>query len=534
VSKRSILRGMSKRTAIAATSVLALGGSLAVVSSASATQLPTGSSTDPGYTFSGTATSLWSISNGITNNLVTAAEIDQGATTGAGDTHNTLPATPAISDAAGLSSTNVPMIATDWANSANEADYIGVIEESQSVSPTVAQAEYTQLAGAVPQLAAAYAADYSSIQQLIGLAGDDASQFPGGLYTVDSDASVSSTATVKATAAPAQYSMTIATSGGAVASGKQGYILPSAFSLTFPKQLGINTGLLGDVVPSGPFTTPPKGATPIGTVTLVSPAAKTFGLSTTDTVSGKIYAVKWENPPAGTNSLIPELELYLGNGFYDLGQLNGIAFPLTVSFGETQLPGGSQDPLPLSSLTMSYPAATSPVEATSCKSLGTLTAAATDAVANLAGDFGDTTDGFANNTASPVPLTASPTKVTDNCTVPTKLTASKGSASGTRKGKPAFGFKLTDNKDFSSFTVTLPKGFSYSKFSTKDLKVTGGKVRKVSAKGTKLTVTLKSATKSVTAKLSKGIKETKSAKKDKSVTLKLGASSKTASLKIKA
>ncbi len=183
---------------------------------------------------------------------------------------------------------------------------------------------------------------------------------------------------------------------------------------------------------------------------------------------------------------------------------------------------------------MSFPAATSPVEALSCTNLGSATGAATDAVANLAGYFGDTTDGYSGGGASPVALSSSKTAITDKCVVPTTLKVTKTSASGVSTGKPKFGFTVASNKDYKTFTVALPSGFSYSHFSKGDLKVTGGSVSKVATKGNKLTVTLKSGEKSVAVKTSGGIADTKSARKDKTVTLTIGANGKTVKAKIKA
>ncbi len=288
MSKRAIRRGMSKRAAIAASTVLALGGTLAIASTASAAQIPTGSSSDAPYSGSGTASSLWSLSNGITSNLVTAAEIDQAAT-GAGDTGNTLPATPAISDASGLTNTNVGEIAADWANSSNETYYVGVLTEETGSSST-AQADYNQLAAALPTLAAEYSSELPDLTQLIGLAGYDPTDYPGGLYTIDGDAAVSSAATVTKVGVPTQYTVALKTTGGAVASGEQGYVLPSAFSVSFPKYFSINVGLLGDEIQSSQVSDPPaKDA--IGTVTLKSPAVIGYSLGSTDTLTGKVFAV---------------------------------------------------------------------------------------------------------------------------------------------------------------------------------------------------------------------------------------------------
>jgi hypothetical protein len=504
---------MSKRTAIAATSVLAVGGSLAVVSSASAASLPVTSSTGP---------SLTAVLNTAESGLVSAA----GGLQQVGDTNAGVDSVDG--SASNLTADNVPQIVADFTDTTFEGatpsgNFVAALQTG------LGDSTYAADAAALPGAAEAFA----SVPQLISLSNAAAPSFPAGLFTVDGDVAASSTATVKTSGAPAAVSVTLGTTTAA----KGGFVLPSQFSLTFPSNYTINVGLAGNEVPAADEANPTKdkSASPIGTFTLDTPALlDVAGPGQPTTVSGSIYAIN-------VNSASPEdvaLELYVPSfGFYDLSsEFTSLAFPLTTTFGEFNIGGGTMEPLPFSSMKISFPASTSPVQATSCSKLGTITAAATDEAAPLASAFGDTTDGFSSSTgkASPVTLASTATKVTNECPIPTKLSASKGSASGISKGKPAFGFKLTDNKDFSSFTVTLPKGFSYSKFSTKDLKVTGGKVSKVSAKGSKLTVTLKSKTKSVTAKLSKGIKETKSAKKDKTVTLKLGASSKTVSLKIKA
>jgi hypothetical protein len=230
-----------------------------------------------------------------------------------------------------------------------------------------------------------------------------------------------------------------------------------------------------------------------------------------------------------------------------LGQLSGLSFPSTVTFGEPYIfAAGSttqdQYPLPLSSLTVTFPAATSPFKVDSCSAITQPAATVTDVASPFASDFGDYSDGFngSTGTAGPVSIPSSKTVVTDDCP---KLSAYGGSAKGISTGKPALGYTLRSTQPFSTFTTALPGGFRFSKFTAKDVKVSGTTgtgsssaavtIESLSASGGKLSITLSGPTKKVSVKLAGGITESKSARKDKTVTLRLSVVGGSISLKIK-
>ncbi len=269
-----------------------------------------------------------------------------------------------------------------------------------------------------------------------------------GLNSVDT-ATISSSGTVTAANKPIAYNITETAASG-------GYILPDAFTFTFPAGLSVNTALVGaEVNAAANGTTPaaiaaveanPTG-TPIGTVTLTSPIADSYGGSNNKLV-GKIYVVQ-TGASSGQGSVTqPYLELWFGPYIYTLGAFPGsLSFPLTIQFGKASTPLGA-NPLPTTSLAMSFPAATSPVKSTSCTTLGTVTGTATDDVANLAYLFGDKSDGVssASGTASPVNLTASATAVTNHCVKP----SATGSAGGLTSGHPTLTLKAKTVTAFTS------------------------------------------------------------------------------------
>ena len=81
-----------------------------------------------------------------------------------------------------------------------------------------------------------------------------------------------------------------------------------------------------------------------------------------------------------------------------------------------------------------FPAKTSPVKATNCSNLGAVGGTATDEVAGLALEFGDTSDGLTSPTGTPaaVSIASSNTVVTDLC----PATVSKATITGIKKGTP--------------------------------------------------------------------------------------------------
>ncbi len=161
--------------------------------------------------------------------------------------------------------------------------------------------------------------------------------------------------------------------------------------------------------------------TSIGTVTLTSPLADEFGGSNNQLV-GKIYVVQTGQSSGQGSVTQPYLELWFpasGNPIYALGSFpSSLAFPLKLTFGEAYVSLlGKQEPLPLNSLEMNFPAATSPVKSNSCTTMGTAGGEVTDSIANLAYEFGDANDGVTSlsGTPGPVTLAATPTAVTDKC-----------------------------------------------------------------------------------------------------------------------
>ena len=79
---------------------------------------------------------------------------------------------------------------------------------------------------------ASAAANWGELDSLVTQLYDasDAAHFPGGLYSIDGDLSISSTGTVTSKGQPTAYRYTAAVTGGATT----GYVLPSGFTMTFP------------------------------------------------------------------------------------------------------------------------------------------------------------------------------------------------------------------------------------------------------------------------------------------------------------
>jgi hypothetical protein len=299
-------------------------------------------------------------------------------------------------------------------------------------------------------------------------------------------------------------------------------VLPSAFTMTFPNDFTVNTALAGAELPVSDEASPPA-AQAIGTVTLRSPVADEFGGSG-DMLTGSVFAIN-----ANNNIAQPDLELSfstVGQGIYLLGTFpKTLSFPLTVTFGEASV-FGSPDPIPVSSLGLNFPAKTSAVKATNCSNLGAVTGTATDEVAGLALAFGDTSDGLTSPTGTPsaVNLAGANTVVTDLC----PATVSKATITGIKKGAPKvdLGLKGNGGTPFSSESITLPSGLSVKALKSKDLKVSGAKLKSVSGRGAKVTVNFKSKTKAATVDFLKGVvassklKKAVTRHKTKSLTIK--------------
>ena len=342
-------------------------------------------------------------------------------------------------------------------------------------------------AAASAQVVAA-AEGWSQLSQLVdNLYNDDVTDFPGNpLFSIDGDLTYSATATVKSKGIPTAYTTTLTASGGAAT----GYVLPSAFTLTLPGDFTLNDALVGRELTAAQEASPAP-ADAIGTFSLVSPASQGFGLSSTDTVTGSIYVV---GVPTATD---PSIELYLGNSVFLLGTFptTGLSFPLTLTFdgvNASALHLSADEALPLHSVALTFPATTSPVKATSCSNLGTVTGTATDEVAGLAASLsGDTADGYVATGNTPVAIAGTATVVTDECAP----AGSKGTLVISKKNKKGtLSLKVAgDSKTkFKSVTIKLPSGVTdkgkksatvkFGATASKTIKLTGLKLTKKEAK----------------------------------------------------
>jgi hypothetical protein len=505
---------------------------LAIASSASAIPVPIGSSSDAAYSGTGTPTSVYSLYNAATNvALVPAAGLIQ--LTNAVEGYQTqapvdgsFPSTAVT--ASNLTSSIVTEIATDIAAPANASDLelgacVSGFLTAESLPPTQTNIETgtaycqstpsamtaatTEFTGAVQPGVASAAAVWPQLSQLVGFLGSAS----GVMQSADS-ASVSSSGTVVSTADPFEYDIKLSAPSG-------GYIVPSAFSLTFPAGLSVNTALVSDEVNAAANGTTaaeiaaveanPSG-TSIGTVTLTSPLADEFGGSNNQFV-GKIYVVTTGATSGQGSATQPYLELWFTSGIYDMGSFpSSLAFPLTLNFGEATVAGLGPEPLPINSLELNFPAATSPAKTTSCTTLGTAGGTATDEIAGLAYEFGDTTDGVSSAAGTPaaVTLPATPTAVTNQCTatVTTVKNTLSASMSGLTGGTPTLSFKVgTTGTAFGTVTVGLPSGLKFAKSKKLAKEVSGSKIKSVKIAGGKLVITLKSKVKSETIKTKKGL-----------------------------
>jgi len=475
-----------RRSLIAATSVLAVGGTLAVAGSASAASIPFGTPSSTGETsiygllttgYGGLKSADYTL-----NQLGDAAVPSYGSfpsetTTGTTATTTQLTSAQALQIAADFSDTTVTDDTTTETPSHN---YSAAIEGG------VYGGSASNYATASAQVVAA-AESWSELSQLVdNLYNDDVTDFPGNpLFSIDGDLTYSATATVKSTGVPTAYTTSLTTSGGAAT----GYVLPSAFTLTLPGDFTLNDALVGREITAAEETSPPTSDA-IGTFSVVSPASEGFGLSATDTVTGSIYVV---GVPTATD---PSIELYLGSGVYMLGTFpTSLAFPLTLTFqgvNASALHLSADEALPLHSVALTFPASTSPVKATSCSNLGTVTGTATDEVAGLAASLSsDSADGYVATGNTPVAIPGTATVVTDECAA----AGSKGTlAVSKRTKKGTLSLKVTGNgkTKFKSVTIKLPSGVTdkgkksatvkFGATASKTVKLTGLKLTKKEAK----------------------------------------------------
>jgi len=492
-----------RRSAIAATSVLAIGGTLAIAGSASAASIPFGTPTsgtgsiygDLNAGYAGLKSADQALNNAAdgyetaTHTTVdgdtaipATASFPSETTTGTTATTTQLTSAQALQIAADFSDSAVTDGTTTEAPSANASTYAALVKGGDATYTT-------DSAGAT-----AAAESWSQLSQIVdNLYNDDVTDFPNNpLFSIDGDLTYSATATVKSTGVPAAYTTELATTGSAAT----GYVLPSAFTLTLPGDFTLNDSLVGREL-TGTQEASPVAADAVGTFSLVSPAAKAFGLSATDTIAGSVYVV---DLPKDTD---PSLELYLGNGVYMLGTFpTSLAFPLTLTFGGVDAAAlglSATEAIPFQSVSLNFPATSSPVEPTSCSNLGAVTGTATDEVAALAASLSaDTTDGYAatGNTAVAIPGTN--TVVTDQCAaVGSKGTlalakVSKKNKKATPKGTLSLKIAGNGGTKFTSAAIKLPAGVTYKgkksatvKFgatATKTIKLTGLKLTKKEAK----------------------------------------------------
>jgi hypothetical protein len=478
-----------RRSAIAATSVLAIGGTLAIAGSASAASIPFGTPTSSGQTsiygllntsYGGLKQAdeaLYGVSSGSDTAVPSYPSFPSETTTGTTATTTQLTSAQALHIAADFSDTTVTDGTTTETPSANY---------SAAITGGVYSGSASEYAAASAQVVTA-AEGWNQLSQLVdNLYNDDVTDFPNNpLFSIDGDLTYSATGTVKSTGIPNAYTTSLTTSGGAAS----GYVLPSSFTLTLPGDFTLNDSLVGRELTAAQEASP-VAADAIGTFSLVSPASEGFGLSSTDTVTGSIYVV---DVPKDTD---PSLELYLKSGVFMLGTFpTSLAFPLTLTFdgiNASALGLSSTEAIPLQSVALTFPATTSPVEATSCSNLGTVTGTATDEVAALAASLSaDTTDGYAASGNAAVAIPGTPTVVTDECAA----AGSKGTLSVSKKTKKGtLSLKVAGNggTKFKSVTIKLPSGVTdkgkksatvkFGATANKTVKITGLKLTKKEAK----------------------------------------------------
>jgi hypothetical protein len=502
---------------------LTVGASLAVASSASAIPVPIGSSTDTPYNGTGAPGSVYSLYNEASNVALIPAQnlivLENGILASQSQPPVDSGFTTAFTSASSLTPSNVAEIATDIASSANTSNLeFGVCVNqylaAHSLQPTQSNIQtaagqcksnastlmppaISYFTGTVQPGVAAAAAAWPNLSQLVSFLGSAS----GVMQSADS-ATVTSSGTVTSLTKPVAYNVTLS-------APTNGYVVPSAFSMTFPAGLSVNAALVADEVDASTNTAAvelnPTG-TSIGTVTLTSPLADEFGGSNNQLV-GNVYVVQTGQSSGQGSVTQPYLELWFpagGHPIYDLGSFpNSLAFPLTLTFGEAYVSLlGKQEPLPLNSLALSFPAATSPVKTASCTTLGTASGAITDSIAGLAYEFGDPSDGVTSPTGTPsaVNLASTPTAVTDQCSTAT------GVMHGPKSGLPTLTLKIKTGVAFGTVKIGLPHGLSFVKASRKILaKEISGRAKSVRMAHGKLVVTLRKKVTSATITTKKGL-----------------------------
>jgi hypothetical protein len=486
---------------IAASTALALGGSLAFTASASATAIPLGQTTDTSNA------SLYGLLNQSNTGLIQAQNIiviENSILASQGKAVVDANFSTAYTAATSLTTSTVAEIAADVANAANTsnlefgtcvASYLTTQKlpaTSTNISnganycantPSALAAAAAQYTGKIQPGIATAATSWANLNSLVSVSTTDPTDFPGGLYTVDGDMSISSSATVTAIGKPVAYTARIGVSGSAT----QGYVLPSGFALTFPANFAINTSLVSAEIQASQEANPPA-SNAIGTATVTSPeiAALVPGSKGVDNAA-QVFVV-------ATSSLTqPEFELYLGQGDYILGTVGGVTFPLTVTFGEPVV-NGTATPLPVSSVTMNFPAASSPLKAMSCTDAGTLTGTMTDTLTTLASTyFGDTVD------SGPIALSATPTVVTNKCAKPIKKIG-VALGSGLPTGHPILKIKIRTNVAFKTVFLGVPKGMYFMRSKALAKQVSGAGIKAVRIVRGRLVIILKRKVKAFTFK----------------------------------
>jgi len=490
-----------RRSAIVATSVLVIGGPLAIAASASAQPLDsavTGGIASANAVLNGTATSPAALvaASGLAAFGYDVLDGINAAEPGAVPGLTGFTAGAALTTVTPAQAAQV-QAAYDTLNTAADAAYQNDVATAWDHAATTASlAAYTTIAeidaaidtaaGGLKTAAAAATAALPSLRSLATLAGDDLADYPNGLFSVDGDLSLSSSAAVTQPLSQGAVSTTLSVTNAAAG----GYVIPSAFVIDFPSGVTVTPKDYKLEIQPTQESAPPANDS-IGTFVVDSPAASTYGLNaagTANKVVGSLYLVANETPINGVATPLltdPSLELYLGNSLYILGAFPAsLTYPAPLTFGEVYDAGTALDPLPFSSVTLSFPAATSPVNTESCTTFGSpvignaVTGTATDSADSVAYGAGDTSDGYtpaipaSGSTAAvaavnaPVALVGSSTVVTDECAASArgaiKLSKVKKVKKATKgqipTGTLSLRIKGNGGTKFTAATIKLPAG----------------------------------------------------------------------------
>jgi hypothetical protein len=537
-----------RRSAIAATSVLAIGGTLAIAASASALPLDsavTGGITSANAVLNGTATSPAALvaANGLTAfgydvlDGLNAAEPGEvpgltGFTAGTALTTVTPAQATQVQTAYDTLNTEAASyqndVATAWDHAATTPSLA-----AYTTIPEIDAAIDTAAAGIKTAVAAATAA-LPNLKALATLAGDDPADYPNGLFSVDGDLSLSSSAAVTQPLSQSAFNTTLSVTDAAAG----GYVIPSAFVIDFPSGVTVTPKDYKLEIQPTQESAPPANES-IGTFVVDSPAASTYGLNaagTANKVVGNLYLVANETPITGVATPLvtePSLELYLGNSLYILGTFPAsLTYPAPLTFGEVYDAGTALDPLPFSSVTLSFPAATSPVNTESCTTFGSpvlgnaVIGTAIDSADSVAYGAGDTSDGYtpaipaSGSTAAvaavnaPVALTGSSTVVTDECAASARATIKLSKVKKVKKVKRApkaqiptgtlsLTIKGNGGAKFTAATIKLPAGLDGAAKKSVTVKFGAAASKTITIKKLKLTAKeakAKTATLSFTVK----------------------------------